>query len=233
VTVNAPRDIAWRGPIALGANSSASSVATALSGKSDQIRNPVFDIAPELFDVGTGVAVRCDGDPKPAESEVPPIKGNCHYQTIESSSTVVEMTTFEPAAVLSASESWDLLAGVSLGRVVTSAMGQPEIFPVNFVVQRRTVLFRTAEGTKLVSAAVNNHVLFEADDHDVGQGWSVVVKGTARMLRTHEELAEAERAQLLPWTATVKQHYVRVLPVSITGRRFRFGPEPECESTFA
>jgi nitroimidazol reductase NimA-like FMN-containing flavoprotein (pyridoxamine 5'-phosphate oxidase superfamily) len=113
----------------------------------------------------------------PAESEVPPLKGNCHYQTIDRSSTVVEMTTFESAAVLSASESWDLLAGVSLGRVVTSAMGQPEIFPVNFVVQRRTVLFRTAEGTKLVSAAVNNHVLFEADDHDVGQGWSVVVKG--------------------------------------------------------
>ena len=143
------------------------------------------------------------------------------------------MTTTEPVAVLSASESWDLLASVSLGRVVTSAVGQPEIFPVNFVVQRRTVLFRTAEGTKLVSAAVNNHVLFEADDHDVEQGWSVVVKGAARMLRTREELEEAERAQLLPWTATSKQHYVRIVPISITGRRFRFGPEPDRDSTFA
>ena len=38
-----------------------------------------------------------------------------------------------------------------------------EIFPVNFVVQRRTVLLRTAEGTKLVSAAINNHLVFEAD----------------------------------------------------------------------
>jgi uncharacterized protein len=143
------------------------------------------------------------------------------------------MTTFKPVAVLSASESWDLLASVSLGRLVTSAVGQPEIFSVNFVVQRRTVLFRTAEGTKLMSAAVNNHVLFEADDHVADQGWSVVVKGTARMLRTREELEEAERAHLLPWTATLKQHYVRVLPVSITGRRFRFGLEPERESTFA
>jgi len=143
------------------------------------------------------------------------------------------MTTTEPVAVLSASESWDLLASMSLGRVVTSVAGQPEIFPVNFVVQRRTVLFRTAEGTKLVSAAVNNHVLFEADDHDVEQGRSVVVKDTARMPRSHEELEEAERAQLLPWTATSKQHYVRILPVSITGRRFRFGPEPERDSAFA
>ena len=95
--------------------------------------------------------------------------GHCRYQAIRHSSTVIKMTTSEPAAVLSASESWDLLASVSLGRVVTSVAGQPDIFPVNFVVQRRTVLFRTAEGTKLVSAAVNNHVLFEADDHDVGK----------------------------------------------------------------
>ena len=43
------------------------------------------------------------------------------------------------------------------------------IFPVNFVVQHRTVLFRTAEGTKLVSAAINNRVLFEADDHNVAE----------------------------------------------------------------
>ncbi len=141
--------------------------------------------------------------------------------------------TGQPVTVLSASESWDLLAGVALGRLVTSVDGQPEIFPVNFVVQDRTVLFRTAEGTKLVSAAINNHVLFEADDHTVAEGWSVIVKGMTRTLRTAEELAKAERAQLLPWTGTLKQHYVRIQPVSITGRRFRFGPEPERESSFA
>jgi uncharacterized protein len=132
----------------------------------------------------------------------------------------------EPITILSESESWNLLASVALGRLVTSVDGQPEIFPVNFVVQRRTVLFRTAEGTKLVSAAINNRVLFEADEHNVVEGWSVIVTGTARTLRTDEELEEAERAQLLPWTATVKQHYVRVLPLAITGRRFRFGSEP-------
>ena len=141
--------------------------------------------------------------------------------------------TGEPVSILSVGESWDLLASVALGRLVTSGQGEPEIFPVNFVVQRRTVLFRTAEGTKLVSAAINNRVLFEADDHDAAEGWSVIVKGTARTLRTDEEVEEAERAQLLPWTATLKLHWVRVVPVSVTGRRFRFGPEPDRESTFA
>jgi uncharacterized protein len=142
-------------------------------------------------------------------------------------------TAGEPITILSESESWQLLASQALGRLVTSVGGQPEMFPVNFVVQHRTVLFRTAEGTKLVSSAINNRVLFEADDHNVAEGWSVIVKGAARTLRTSDEIAEAERAQLLPWTGTPKLHYVRIVPTQITGRRFRFGSEPERESTFA
>jgi len=133
----------------------------------------------------------------------------------------------QPISILPESECWKLLSSVALGRLVTSVDGEPEIFPVNFVVQHRTVLFRTAEGTKLVSAAINNRVLFEADEHNVSEGWSVIVKGTARALRTDEEIAEAERGQLLPWTATVKQHYVRIRPLSVTGRRFVFGAEPD------
>jgi nitroimidazol reductase NimA-like FMN-containing flavoprotein (pyridoxamine 5'-phosphate oxidase superfamily) len=133
--------------------------------------------------------------------------------------------TDEPVAILSVSESWDLLTRVALGRLVTSVEGQPEIFPVNFAVQNRTVLFRTAEGTKLVGAAINSRVLFEADDYNPAEGWSVIVKGAAHALRTNEEIQEAQQAPLLPWTTWLKPHYVRILPVSITGRRFRFGPE--------
>lgn len=161
------------------------------------------------------------------------MKDERRYVAVRSRPIVIQMTSVEPVTILSASESWDLLASVAIGRLVTSVDSQPEIFPVNFAVHRHSVIFRTAEGTKLVSAAINNHVLFEADDHGAAEGWSVIVKGTARTLRTSEELEEAERAQLLPWTATLKQHYVRINPVSITGRRFRFGPEPSPEATFA
>lgn len=123
------------------------------------------------------------------------------------------------------------MRGVALGRLVTVVDGQVEIFPVNFVVQGRSVLFRTAEGTKLVSAAINKNVLFEADDHDAAEGWSVVIRGMAKTLRTDEEISEADQAQLIPWIATVKQHYVRIRPLRLTGRRFSFGPEPDVEST--
>lgn len=126
-------------------------------------------------------------------------------------------------SILPVNECWDLMAGVTLGRLVTSVGNQPEIFPVNYVVQRHTVLFRTAEGTKLVSTAINNRVLFEVDDHNVAEGWSVIVKGVARSLRSNEDIEEAERAQVLPWTASEKSHFVRIIPEIVTGRRFRFG----------
>ena len=104
---------------------------------------------------------------------------------------------------------------------------------MNYVVQHRTILFRTAEGTKLISAAINNHVVFEVDDHNVAEGWSVVVKGIARSLRTDEQIEDAERAQVLSWTASEKSHYVRILPQMVTGRRFQFGSPPMGKSIHA
>lgn len=80
------------------------------------------------------------------------------------------------------------------------------------MVQGRTVLFRTAEGAKLFSAVAKCAVAFEADDHNVAEGWSVIVKVRAQVLTTDAGVREAERAQLLPWTATLKRHCVRVIP---------------------
>jgi uncharacterized protein len=141
--------------------------------------------------------------------------------------------TDEPVTILSEDESWRRLGGVALGRLVTSFAGEPEIFPVNFVAQSRTVLFRSSEGTKLFSAVANSIVLFEADDHNVAEGWSVIVRGRAKVLRTDAEIEEAETAQLMPWTAIAKVHYVRVTPSEITGRHFKFGPESDPDAAFA
>ena len=72
-------------------------------------------------------------------------------------------------------------------------MGGLKIFPVNFAVQIRSVLFRTAEGTtKSTSAVMTNEVLFEADAYDAAQGWSVIVRGRTRTLRFDDEIEEAD-----------------------------------------
>jgi len=54
--------------------------------------------------------------------------------------TVALMSIDTPATlILSETECWNLLGSIALGRLVTSVDGQPEIFPVNFVVQHRSV----------------------------------------------------------------------------------------------
>jgi nitroimidazol reductase NimA-like FMN-containing flavoprotein (pyridoxamine 5'-phosphate oxidase superfamily) len=136
----------------------------------------------------------------------------------------------EPVTALDDDNSWNLISAVHLGRLVTVVDGRPEIFPVNFVVQRRSVLFRTAEGTKLFGAVMNDQVLFEADDHNVAEGWSVIVRGTAKVLFGADEIQDAEQAGLYPWIATQKLRYVRVMPQEVTGRKFVFGPEPKSDA---
>ncbi|CDO87237.1 pyridoxamine 5'-phosphate oxidase [Mycobacterium triplex] len=136
------------------------------------------------------------------------------------------MPADDPVTVLSEDESWDLLSSVALGRFVVVADGRAEIFPVNFITQRRTLLFRTASGTKLYHAVMSDRIAFEADGHSDVDGWSVIIQGRAHLLTARDEILDAEDAQLLSWPATVKPHFVRVIAMEISGRRFKFGPAP-------
>lgn len=132
-----------------------------------------------------------------------------------------------PVEVLGEDECWELLLSSSLGRLALSVAGEPEIYPVNFVATDRRLVFRTAEGTKLLELTVNNRVALETDGVGREQAWSVVVKGTARILEKRAEIDAAEELPLRPLIPTLKYVYVEVTPVKVTGRRFPLGPEPE------
>ncbi|GAB36599.1 pyridoxamine 5'-phosphate oxidase family protein [Gordonia otitidis] len=132
-----------------------------------------------------------------------------------------------PIQELSADEAWALLATSDVGRIALSVGGQPDIFPINYYAGDGRVLMRTAEGTKLAELAVNGKVAFEADAYDADGGWSVVVKGSARVLSTGAEIAKADEAPLRPLIPTLKYNYIEIVPDEISARRFEFGPEPE------
>lgn len=126
--------------------------------------------------------------------------------------------------VLEPDECWQLLQRAVIGRMAIAAAGEVDIFPVNFLVDEGTILFRTAEGTKLVEVVISGQVAFEADGLDpaAGEAWSVVVKGAAEVLDTFDEIYHAQELPLYPWNAPDrKQRYVRIRPEKITGRRFR------------
>ena len=134
-----------------------------------------------------------------------------------------------PVTVLDESRCWDLLAGQEVGRLATAVHGMPEIFPVNFVVDGEGVVFRTAEGSKLVELVINEQVCFEVDGWNDNVGWSVVIKGSAAIVPNGEEQSRAEALPLRPWVPTVKTNFVRITAAEITGRRFEFGPDPLLE----
>ena len=129
----------------------------------------------------------------------------------------------EPATtVLGEDDCWMLLAQAEVGRLAVSIHNVPEIFPVNYVIDNRTVLFRTAEGTKLTSLGGSGRVAFEIDGFDAatGEAWSVVVHGAAEPVEHLNDLYAAHELPLFPWDATPKPVVVRITPMKVTGRRF-------------
>ncbi|WP_350002440.1 pyridoxamine 5'-phosphate oxidase family protein [Pseudarthrobacter sp. WHRI 8279] len=124
--------------------------------------------------------------------------------------------------VLDANACWDLLRGVSVGHLAVLVDGHPEIFPVNYKVDHGSVVFRTGEGTKLHAAARPSAVALEADgtDQDKRTAWSVQVKGHAEVLEPSPELMTGVGLTLFPWQAGHKDHFVRIVPTTVSGRRF-------------
>ncbi|WP_417508638.1 pyridoxamine 5'-phosphate oxidase family protein [Microbacterium sp.] len=134
--------------------------------------------------------------------------------------------THGPVVALSVAESWTLLRTQQLGRLITNVGERIDVFPVNFVIDADQILFRTAEGSKLVELTINDEVLFEADDHTDTHAWSVIVRGTARRLETDAEVQHADSLGLAPWIPTLKTNYVSIAAKSVTGRAFRLEEEP-------
>jgi uncharacterized protein len=103
---------------------------------------------------------------------------------------------------------------------------KPEIFPVNYVPNYGTVIFRTGQGTKVDAVLSSTMIALEADGlNTYGTiAWSVVIKGTAEVVSNNEEIQEAAEAGLAPWESGVKDHLIRVTPTELSGRRFVISP---------
>lgn len=122
---------------------------------------------------------------------------------------------------LSESESWTLLREAVVGRLAVIVDDQPEIFPVNHLVDLGTVVFRTGAGTKL-DGALRHRVAFEVDGYDLetSSAWSVVVKGRATDVNRLDDVLAVLALPPFAWHSAPKPHFIRIQPESVTGRRF-------------
>jgi nitroimidazol reductase NimA-like FMN-containing flavoprotein (pyridoxamine 5'-phosphate oxidase superfamily) len=97
---------------------------------------------------------------------------------------------------------------------------QPDIFPVNYVVEDGEIIVRTAEGTKLAAAIMGGRVAFEIDEFNADNhtGWSVVVHGTAREAEGLLDVMHDEEIDTSPWADGAKLRVVHITPDHVTGR---------------
>ncbi|MEL6890191.1 MAG: pyridoxamine 5'-phosphate oxidase family protein [Actinomycetota bacterium] len=128
--------------------------------------------------------------------------------------------------ILTPAQCWELLTQTSVGRLAVDVGGTPDIFPINYVVDGESIVFRSGAGTKLAASVLMHHVAFEIDGYvpDDRIAWSVVVKGRAHEVERMDELFAAEDLPLFPWVAFPKPNIVRITPTpgpeGLSGRRF-------------
>jgi nitroimidazol reductase NimA-like FMN-containing flavoprotein (pyridoxamine 5'-phosphate oxidase superfamily) len=127
-------------------------------------------------------------------------------------------------------ECWRLLATLPVGRVAVVVGHYASVFPVNYALDGRSIVFRTGAGAKLWALDRSN-VTFEADDIDVEHqgGWSVMIKGTGQEVSVENNpnlAARSQAAGAAPWAPGPRSRLVRIVADQITGRRIRPGAPP-------
>ena len=116
----------------------------------------------------------------------------------------------------------ELLRARGVGRIGIVVAGQPLILPVNYSVLDETIVFRSAPGSKL-TAGPRSPACFQIDDFDESacSGWSVMVVGRLEEVdeRDTEQLRRAGAVGLRSWAPGERDHWMRLFPRQITGRR--------------
>jgi len=133
---------------------------------------------------------------------------------------MAETSETHPLTNLSEEACWDRLRADRVGRLVVAVGSQPDIFPVNYVVEDGEIIVRTAEGTKLAAAIMGGRVAFEIDEFDADHqtGWSVVVHGTAREANKLLDVMHDEEVDTSPWADGAKLRVIHITPDHVTGR---------------
>jgi nitroimidazol reductase NimA-like FMN-containing flavoprotein (pyridoxamine 5'-phosphate oxidase superfamily) len=114
-----------------------------------------------------------------------------------------------------------LMASVPVGRVVYTRQALPAVELVNFALHDGDIIIKTAAGEKLAAATREAVVAFEVDSVDAARhaGWSVTVVGQARAVTDAAEIRDLEQVALTPWAPGKRDHYIRITPAIVQGRR--------------
>ena len=126
---------------------------------------------------------------------------------------------------LSRDECLRLVGQVPLGRIVYTRQALPAVELVNFTLDNDEIVIRTDASGKLAAATRGAVVAFEADNVDIAthMGWSVTIIGYSRAVTDGADLHHLEQADLSPWAPGKRDHFIRITPEIVNGRRITAG----------
>lgn len=142
--------------------------------------------------------------------------------SVSSGSDAPETDEGRHLEVMDRDECIELLTHESfVGRLGFVVDGRPLVLPVNYMVDRGTIVFCTAGGTKLNAVAGGADVAFEVDDNRPlhHSGWSVLVRGRAQLVTDENDIAHLRAGPLRPWARGARANWVRIPLVEVSGRR--------------
>jgi nitroimidazol reductase NimA-like FMN-containing flavoprotein (pyridoxamine 5'-phosphate oxidase superfamily) len=133
--------------------------------------------------------------------------------------------------ILDEDECLRLIEPGGIGRLAFAGRYDLTVLPVNYKLHNGSILFRTAqdgtteEDLRTGISHAEYRVAFEVDDFDLEarEGWSVLLQGPAHHLDSEDERAQAQQAGVEPWPGGSREHFIRITPARITGRRIRRG----------
>lgn len=122
-----------------------------------------------------------------------------------------------------------LIAPGGIGRVAYTGTYDLTVLPVNYKLHNGAILFRTSADSLTVDdlrtgiEGSEYRVAFEVDDfsHATRDGWSVLVQGPAHHLDDEAERADALAAGVEAWPGGERDHFIKISPMRVTGRRIR------------
>ena len=122
---------------------------------------------------------------------------------------------------LSTEQCWELLESRNTGRLGYEHMGRVLIFPVNYLVHKEAIYFRTASEGAIGVATPSPSMSFEIDmaNPERSGGWAVLASGPASHVKDPELLKFLwGRIMPEPWDAGHRDLFICVTPTVITGR---------------
>jgi hypothetical protein len=126
---------------------------------------------------------------------------------------------------LSRDECLHLMTSAPVGRIIYTRQALPAVELVNFAIDDGDIIIRTDRGGKLAAATRGAVVAFEADSLDTERhvGWSVTVIGQSQEVTDPDEISRLEGIGLRSWAPGDHDHFVRIRPGILTGRRLSAG----------